>query len=206
MSPKLTDKQRQVLELIEAHFKAEGRMPSLRGLAQQLGVSLRAVQQHIIALKKKGTLQEAQPRTATFRMAESDRVDTHNVVAMEIPILGSIAAGAPSPTFDRTHQQLTFSPEFFGPASQVFALQISGNSMLGDQIRDGDWVIIERTQKLKSQDIVAVRVDQDEFTLKRIKRDGNDVQLVPSNSEFSIVTVSADRVEIVGKFVGLIRK
>ncbi len=199
MPKPLTDKQQQILDYIETYHDKEGRLPSLRMMAQAFGVSLRAVQQHIIALKKKGVLKEETPRPASYSMGNvSD--------ALIIPMLGSIAAGSPSVALGQSHQQLALSAQFFGAPAEIFSLKVSGNSMLGDQIRDGDWAVIERNARVRAQDIVAVRVDHDEFTLKRIERNGDQIGLIPSNSEFEPLWVSADRVEIVGKFVGLIRK
>jgi len=198
----LTEKQQNVLIFVKESYEKEGRFPSLRTIAKHFGVAVRAIQQHISALKKKGYLEGKEARTSTYKLADSSE---ESPLSYGIPLVGTIAAGAPTVAWERTDEYIDFKPSFFGNSKDLFALKVSGESMLGDQICDGDMAVIKKQQDWCAGDIVALRVDGDEFTLKRLKAQGDYIDLVPSNPDYPVVQVQADRLKIIGKYVGLLR-
>lgn len=226
----LTEKQNQILTFIQNFRDTYGQFPSLRQIGSEFNVTVRAIQQHIDALKRKGVLTEHQPKTATYQLP--------NEFQYRIPLLGSIAAGTPLEAIERTDTYVEISPDYFGPNRQLFALEVHGDSMVGDGIKEGDTAIIRRQSDMPDEEtIVAVRIDADEFTLKRLAlvrgtthqesgaaaktegvidtlvENGADdtanavcIELRPSNPIYSPWQVAVDRVEIVGKMIGLVRK
>jgi repressor LexA len=195
----LTEKQQQIYDFIQHFRQTYGQFPSLRQIGNQFSVTVRAVQQHIDALKKKGVLTEHQPKTATYQLP--------NEFQYRIPLLGSIAAGSPLEAIERTDSYVELGPEYFGPNQHLFALEVHGDSMSGDGIREGDTAIIRRhAAHPDTETIVAVRIDADEFTLKRLALIDQMVELRPSNPTYQPWQVAMERVEIVGKMIGLVRK
>lgn len=195
----LTDKQQQILDFIQQFRQTYGQFPSLRQIGTQFSVTVRAVQQHIDALKRKGALTEHQPKTATYQLP--------NEFQYRIPLLGSIAAGTPLEAIERTDSYVELGPEYFGPNRHLFALEVHGDSMSGDGIQEGDTAIIRRHGQIPdTETIVAVRVDADEFTLKRLALVDQMIELRPSNPTYKSWQVAVDRVEIVGQMIGLVRR
>jgi len=115
-----------------------------------------------------------------------------------------ISAGAPMPVFDETGESFSVDHDFFG-GGDIRAIRVSGESMSGDSIADGDIAMIKLQKDANKGDILAVRID-DEITLKRIKLVDDAFQLLPSNPEFPVREVPAQNLQIIGKLVGVIRK
>ena len=120
------------------------------------------------------------------------------------PFLTGLAAGLPKEVFTNS-ECITFGPDYFGRGDLV-AVKVSGDSMSGDSIHDGDVVIINISDLDVDENILALRVDQSEMTLKRVKMNHEEVELISSNPDYPNLCYAIDRVEIVGKYVGLVRK
>jgi len=209
----LTDKQNEVLNYIQKSFEESRRFPSLRSIGKAFGISLRAVQQHVIALKKKGFLNDETPSPAAYSLQGKQEKKPGKVLSMEdqsdteIPFLGSIAAGFPTTALSQSRDSLDLSPSYFGDRKELFALTVRGDSMSGDNICDGDIAVVQRGYfQSPNFDILVLRVDHDDFTLKRVQEQEKSIVLVPSNPAHTHVVVNRDRVEIIGKLVGLIRR
>jgi len=194
----LTDKQSQILNFITKYQTDYGQFPSLRQIGGAFSITVRAVQQHIEALKRKGVLLDHTPQTACYRLP---------IHGPALPLLGSIAAGDPVGAYEQQDAYFELSPEFFGPHDSLFALHVKGDSMSGDGIYDGDTAIIRQKPQFDDPHAIwAVRIDADEFTLKRIGLGEKWIELRPSNPALSPWSVDVDRVEIVGKLIGLVRR
>jgi repressor LexA len=127
--------------------------------------------------------------------------DSH---ALSLPVMGRIAAGVPiSAIQDHTHD-VSVPPEMVGPGSH-FALTVSGDSMIEAGIHDGDTVIIRQTDSAEIGDIVVALVDDEEATLKRFRRKGQEIALEAANSAFETRILTSDRVKVQGRLVGLLR-
>ena len=119
-------------------------------------------------------------------------------------LVARIPAGAPLPVFDETRESFSVTHDFFG-GGEILGIRVVGESMSGDSIADGDIAMIKRQREANKGDILALRIE-DEITLKRIKLDGAQCQLLPSNPEHSVRIVPAKHLEILGKLVGIVRK
>lgn len=200
----LSIREKQVLDFIKEFRKSKGKVPSARQITFSLGFkSSRSAQNYITTLKEKGLLIDREPETSAYILAE----DIKGMV--NIPFLGKIAAGHAAEAYAQNDRNIEMPYSFFGEADGqgLFALQVMGNSMSGDFICEGDIAIIKKQRDgFRKDDILAVRVGSEEFTLKRVNLKKNSVQLLPSNPEYAVVEVPFEEVTIIGKYVGLLRR
>ena len=124
--------------------------------------------------------------------------------AAQIPLYGKIAAGTPIAAIADENEKISVPFEMVERGS-FYALTIEGDSMVEGGIFDGDTVIIEETSTARSGEIVVALIDNEEATLKVIKKDGDEISLIPQNKDYEIRKLHASRVKIQGKLAGLIR-
>jgi repressor LexA len=122
-----------------------------------------------------------------------------------LPLYGRIAAGAPIEAIRDSAQTLEVPPSLLG-RGEHFALEVTGESMIDAGIRDGDTVIVQRGESAETGAIVVAVVDENEVTLKRLRRRGASIALEPANKAFETRILPADRVRIQGTVIGLLRK
>ena len=192
----LTDRQQEVLKILRDAEVSGRSSPTLRDIAKKLGVNLHAIQGHVEALQKKGWVQ----KQSAFGLTEFAKNKP-----CTFPLCATIPAGVPLEAFDQTDKTVQFSHDYFG-RGELKAVTISGDSMSGDAICDGDIAIIQMQSHLGKNDIAVVRVEKSEVTLKRVRRKKNTIELVPSNPRHKVREVFAEDIEILGKLVGVVRK
>lgn len=198
----LTVRQKQIIGIIEKYLDRGDPFPTLEELAAELGINNRSgVIGHLRALERKGYVIRQEQRVSLYKLQKKFVEKNDSRV---FALVGTIPAGVPAHSFDQNDRELIFDQAFFG-GGDLKAVTISGESMSGDGIFDGDIAIIKLQKEFLPQDIVAVRVD-DEVTLKRVQQNKDKVELIPSNPAFKIRRVPASSVDIVGKLVGVIRK
>ena len=125
--------------------------------------------------------------------------------AVQLPLLGRIAAGTPIEALSDPSNHMSVPADMLGQGEH-FALEIVGDSMIEAGIHDGDTVIIRRTEQALNGDIVVALIDQQEATLKTLRKEQNRVGLVPANRNYETRYFSSDKVQIQGKLTGLIRR
>jgi len=197
----LTARQRQVLDAIVDYRAERGYPPSIRELRRTLGVSsLRGVTIHLDALERKGWIE----RERTSRSIRTLAPEHHGERFRSVPLLGTIAAGVPLLAVENVEGHIPFPAEMAGPADQLFALRIRGDSMLGDHILDGDLVILERLPTAENGQIVAALIGED-ATVKRLDMRSTPPRLVPSNPAYAPIELDSENVRILGRVIGLVR-
>lgn len=198
----LTKKQREVYDFIETFIEAQGYSPSLEEIARGLGLrSLATVHKHVRNLSDKGALKRAWNRGRTIEVCPTEEVE---MGAVEIPLLGRVAAGLPIEAVE-SRSGITIPENMLG-ARETFALQVRGDSMIDEQIRDGDVVIVERRDTAENGETVVALVRSSEATLKKFYREGRMVRLQPANPTLAPIRVPAMDVAIQGVVIGLIRR
>jgi repressor LexA len=229
METGLTPKQMQILEWIESYLRNRHTMPSRREIASGLGLSSPAtIQQHIEALEKKGYLKRGGEResralqwTARSKRLFSSQSESQSgpdsrtgeadEAIVELPLLGTIAAGHPIEVYPdpqlKSIPLRLFSRNWMqDPSQDHYLLSVRGDSMLGDGILHGDWVILKRAKEARSGETVAALLNG-EATLKRLYKNRDRVELHPANPQYPVIPVRpSDRFEIQGILIGLIRK
>ena len=159
------------------------------------------VHKHVQHLVEKGYLKKAWNRS---RSVEPIHVEKEELPTL--PVLGSVAAGAPIEAIeDRDAERVVVPPEMAGRAGETFVLRVRGESMIDEQIRDGDLVVVESRREARNGETVVALVGGTDATLKRFYRRGDRVRLVPANEKMDPIEVHAREVEIRGVLRGLLR-
>jgi repressor LexA len=203
MAPVIYKKQRQILDFINQHIQLYGSAPTLRQIADAIGVSsLATVHEHLTALEDKRLIKRRKGKTRAIELLQKD-IDISDR-GMEVPILGFIAAGAPIEPYTDPNASFSIPSTFTTGKKRVYVLQVKGESMIEEQIRDGDFVVVEQTESANNGEIVVALLDNGMATLKRFFKEATRIRLEPANSTMSPIFVR--NVTIQGKVVGLIRR
>lgn len=204
MAPILYKRQRQIVDFIQQHIQANATAPTLRQIADAIGVSsLATVHEHLASLEKKGVIKRKTGKTRAIELIDKT-IDFTSEKAIEVPILGFIAAGKPIEPHTDPEAKMTIGPSFISGKKRVYVLQVRGESMIEEQIRDGDYVVVEETNEARNGQIVVALLDNGMATLKRFFKEATRIRLEPANSTMAPIFVK--NVTIQGKVVGLIRK
>jgi repressor LexA len=204
MAPIIYKRQRQILDFINQSIQANGTAPTLKQIANAIGVSsLATVHEHLSTLESKGLIKRKAGKTRAIEVVNKTQ-DLLTEKTVDVPILGFIAAGAPIEPYTDPNAHMSLSPSFVSGKKRVFVLQVRGESMIEEQIRDGDYVVVEEADQATNGQIVVALLDNGMATLKRFFREATRVRLEPANSTMSPIFVK--NVTIQGKVVGLIRK
>ena len=198
----LTEKQRDVLEFIRLKLDAAGVAPTLQEIAAEFGFrSTASAQKHVGLLEKKGFIRREKHQkrglvlTATSHRREGDD---------RVPLLGVVAAGSPIESI--ADPEPFAVPRGLLRSGDHYVLQVRGDSMIDEGIRDGDFVVVQSTPDATDGDVVVALLD-DEVTLKRLYReDGRTYRLQPANLDLPPIFVPADRLKVQGVVVGLVRR
>ena len=197
----LTRRQREVLDVIQGFIETNGYSPSLEEIGGTLGLSsVATVHKHVTHLVEKGLVRRVWNQNRSI-----DLVRESSGHAVELPLVGTIAAGLPLEAVPTT-ETITVPADMVSGRGRTFVLKIQGDSMVDEQIREGDYVIIEERSLARDGETVVALVDGSDATLKRIYREGPTVRLQPAHPTMAPIVVPADRVQIQGVVVGLIRK
>lgn len=203
MAPIIYKRQSQILDFIRQHIQSTGSAPTLRQIADALGVSsLATVHEHLTALEHKKLIKRKSGKTRAIELTNST-LDVSSE-GLEVPILGYIAAGAPIEPFADPNASMSIPGAFISGKKRTYVLQVKGESMIEEQIRDGDYVVVEQTESAINGDIVVALLDNGMATLKRFFKEATRIRLEPANATMRPIFVRNVRIQ--GKVVGLIRK
>ena len=198
--PPLTPKQLRLLTFVRDFSRAKGYAPTMQELADEFGVSKVTVFEHITALQAKGLLRRSRHKARSLRLSET--YDFPDERATLMPLVGTIAAGQPIEAVE-DRESLDLEDMFVSPYGN-FVLRVRGDSMIDDQIRDGDYVIVEKRNTAREGETVVALLDDGEATLKRFYRHPKGVRLQPANPNYKPLIV--ENVTIQGVVVGVLRR
>ena len=215
----LTQRQRRILRFIYDWVQERGYSPSMREIGRAVGLtSTSSVEHQLSALESKGHLRREAgcPRTVEVRLPGVPPVSAkgagaaaapapRRTVAREatrVPMVGRIAAGSPVPAEESDEEAFPLPKELVGEGD-LFMLKVTGDSMIGAAITDGDWVVIRQQSDAESGEIVAAMIDG-EATVKTLKRSGDHVWLMPHNSAYP--PILGDKATILGRVVTVLRR
>ena len=206
----LTGKQADILEFLRRFVEEKDYPPSIRDIQEGCGISSTSVVDYNLRkLEEKGFIRRDREVSRGIEILGSRGRRTRIV---DIPVLGSIAAGQPIPvpTSDRwgadVEETVTVTEDMVRGRENVFALRVKGKSMIDDLIDDGDIVFLEPARNAVNGDRVAVWLkDRGEVTLKRFYAEGGRVRLQPANSTMEPIYTTPENVEIQGKFISSFR-
>lgn len=204
MLPELTQKQQLLLTYFEQEIKRGGKAPSLRQAAAKFGVSHAAIVQLITALEEKGCLRRDGRYSRSIYLLNRAREVSALQRWQEIPIIGKITAGRPMYAQEEWDGTLVVDASLYRGRS-LFALQVSGDSMIQAGILDHDLAICEPRQYAQNGEIVVALIQQQEATIKRFFLHAGHIELRPENSNYRPLTYGFDEVLIQGKVIGIQR-
>ncbi|UCG21978.1 MAG: transcriptional repressor LexA [Deltaproteobacteria bacterium] len=194
----LTKQQTRVYRYLETYLRRKGRPPSYQEIQDYFGFrSLNSVVKHLKQLERKGYLE-----SPWGNQKRAFRLLPLRTTAATIPFLGRVAAGAPIEAVEMT--EAVEVPESLLAGGNNFALQVQGESMVDEGIRDGDVLIIRKQDHADNGQTVVAQIEGEATIKKFYQRDGR-VELRPANEELKPLVVPAEKVEIIGVVVGLVR-
>ncbi len=195
----MTPRQVQILTCIRDARRNLGYSPTLQEIADELGISKITVFEHCETLIKKGMLTRRSNKARSLELTASVQLPDERSTL--IPMLGRIAAGRPIEAIE-TPDNIDLE-EVFASRHPVGILTVVGDSMIDDQIRDGDWVVYEHRSNPRNGDTVVALID-DEATLKRFYKEKNRIRLQPANNRYKPIYVR--KVDIQGVVISVIRR
>ena len=201
----LTDRQSEILKLIRELTEVSGFPPTRAEIAARMGFrSVNAAEQHLRALEKKGAIEISSGTSRGIKVCDS-RPGSRAGRLMDLPVIGRVAAGSPILAEAHVQGRYQVDPNLFTPRAD-YLLRVRGMSMRDAGILEGDLLAVHRTQEARSGQVVVARLG-DEVTVKRFRRRGNAVQLVPENPDFEPIEVDlrSEPLVIEGIAVGIIR-
>lgn len=193
-----TLRERATLDYIKSFVKAHGYSPTMAEIAAGIGIKSRGVvHRYVSALRESGHISITPNKHRNIVLMPDLAQDG------QLPLLGRIAAGRPIEAIpDRETVDLA---NIFLQENR-YALEVRGDSMIEEGILDGDIVVCQRASTANNGQIVVALVDENETTLKRLRRNKDDtITLLPANADYTAMTYNCDRVKIQGVFVGLLR-
>lgn len=203
MAVTLYKRQRQIVDYIAQYIQKNGYSPTLREIADSIGVSsLATVHEHLQALVRKKVIKKHEGTVRGIELL--DRTFIKMSDSIDLPFLGYIAAGSPIEPHPDQDASFKVSPEIISGKKRSYVLQVKGQSMIEDHIDDGDYVVIEETSDVNNGDIVVALLDNGLATLKRYYKEVTRIRLEPANASMS--PIYATNVKIQGRVVGLIRR
>lgn len=209
MAPVIYQRQKQILDYIKKYIEDTGSAPTLREIADEIGVSsLATVHEHLQALEMKRLIKRRTGRSRAIDIPGVDYVPPNgkdnDVPVYEAPILGFIAAGEPIQPYTDPNSRMQIPQSFMSTSARTYVLQVKGESMIEEHIRDGDFVVVQQVDHASDGEIVVALLDNGMATLKRFFKEPTRIRLEPANAKMS--PIYARNVRIQGKVVGLIRK
>jgi repressor LexA len=197
----LTKRQREILDYLNEFIARHGYAPSLEEIGRRFGLSsLATVHKHLTNLQEKGFIKRAWNRSRSVELVSS-RV---GVRAVELPLLGYVAAGAPIEAV--VGSETIVVPEDLVGKRDTYVLRVKGDSMIDEQIRDGDFVIVEDRHTADNGEMVIAMLDGADVTLKKFYREHGHVRLQPANLAMQPILAHPDHVQIQGVVVGVMRR
>lgn len=198
----LTRRQREVMDVIAEFIRTNQYSPSLEEIGGALGLSsVATVHKHVTHLVDKGFLRRAWNQNRSIELAE--RPESSGMA--ELPLMGTIAAGMPLEAV-ADNEVFRVPAEMVREQSGSYLLKVQGESMIEEQIRDGDLVIVEERDVPRNGETVVALIDGTDATLKRFYKENGSIRLQPANRNMDPIVVAADRVRIQGVVVGLMRR
>ena len=197
----LTKRQREILDYLNDFIAQHGYAPSLEEIGRQFNLSsLATVHKHLTNLQEKGFIRRAWNRSRSVELVPTRAGGR----ALELPLLGFVAAGHPIEAVPGN--ETIAVPETLAGKRDSYVLRVKGDSMIEEQIRDGDYVIVEDRKSADNGEMVIALVGGLDVTLKKFYRENGRVRLQPANPTMQAIMVDPDQVQVQGVVVGMMRR
>ncbi len=204
----LTERQREILDFIEAQMRERGYPPSVREIGEAVGLtSPSTVHSHLATLQRYGFLHRdpTKPRALEVRYDPTSGAAVERRPVRHVPLVGDVAAGTDVLAQQNVEETIPVPADLAGEGD-LFMLRVRGDSMVGAGILDGDYVVARAQPEANQGEMVVAGIPGGEATVKTYKRDGEQVVLVPANAAYEPMVFSPDEVTLYGKVVTVMRK
>lgn len=199
----LTKRQREILNFLSAYAEEKGYAPSFEEIAQRFEYnSLATVHEHLTNLERKGYIKRSYNESRAIEILPSQAFPR----AVEVPLLGAVAAGAPIEAVN-SGEAVAVPEDFVGRTGNHYVLRVRGNSMIDEQIRDGDYVVVNERRAADNGEMVIALIEGSSATVKRFYREANGrVRLQPANDTVEPIYLQDSDLRIQGVVVGVLRR
>ncbi len=199
----LTKRQREILNFLGAYAEEKGYAPSFEEIAQRFEYnSLATVHEHLTNLERKGYIKRSYNESRAIEILPSQAFPR----AVEVPLLGAVAAGAPIEAVN-SGEAVAVPEDFVGRTGNHYVLRVRGNSMIDEQIRDGDYVVVNERRAADNGEMVIALIEGSSATVKRFYREANGrVRLQPANDTVEPIYLQDSDLRIQGVVVGVLRR
>lgn len=199
----LTRRQSEILDYIRQYSQEQGYAPTLQEIGRRFGLSsVATVHKHVAQLVAKGYLKRERRNASRDLEVVGEAPAAGRSVA--VPLLGTVAAGVPIEALPDAEE--VWLPEQWLGRRRTFALRVRGNSMIEEQIRDGDVVVVEERETARNGETVIALVDGENVTVKQYQRRGSVIRLIPANQSMEPLEYPEERVRIQGVVTGVLRR
>jgi repressor LexA len=199
----LTKRQKEILDYIESFIDDQGYAPSFEEIAESFGYSsLATVHEHLSNLERKGYIRKSYNESRSIEMVGRDT----GVSVVDLPLLGAVAAGLPIEAI-QDNETLAVPPDMISRRRDNYVLRVEGSSMIEEQIRDGDYIVVQAQDRAEDGQMVVALVSGEAATVKKLYREADGrIRLQPANPTMEPIFAAAEDVRIQGIVVGVIRK
>ena len=199
----LTRRQSEILTYLQRHIQDQGYAPSFEEIAEHFGFqSLATVHEHLTNLERKGYIRRSYNESRAIEILPSEIFQR----AVELPLLGSVAAGYPIEA-TTVNESIAVPDDFVRRTGNHYVLRVRGNSMIDEQIRDGDFVVVNERQRADNGEMVIAMLNGNSATVKKFyrERDGR-IRLQPANETMAPIYLHDSDISIQGVVVGVLRR
>jgi len=201
----LTKKQNKLFNFLKDKIKKTNVSPSFEEMKIAMGLKSKSgIQRLIDGLVERGFIEKRNNKKRAINIIEGS-IPKKNSQLINLPLLGNIAAGSPIEAIENTNDNIEVPKNLVSKNKKNYVLKVDGNSMLNKGIVDGDKAIIEYCNDADNGDIVVALINDNEVTLKKLKKEKDKIHLVPENDNYKVQSFNSDEVKIQGKLKGIIR-
>ena len=207
----LTKKQKELFDFLSSYIEKNTISPSFEEMKVAVNLKSKSgIHRLITSLEERGFIKRLKHKARAMEITKSlnNNISSFSSINnyINIPLLGSIAAGDPIEAIENTEEFINVPSDFILPNNQYFGLKVNGLSMIEKGIFDGDIAVIKKTSTAYNGKIAAVLTNENEITLKTINVKNNKIHLIPANKNYKEKVLNVNEVQIQGTLSGIIRK
>jgi len=202
----LTKKQSKLYNFLKDKIKKTNVSPSFEEMKIAMGLKSKSgIQRLINGLIERGFIEKKDNKKRAINIVNNSVSKKNNDLVINLPLLGSIAAGNPVEAIENSDENIQIPLHLISANKKNYVLKVEGDSMVNKGIVDGDKAIIEYCNDAENGDIVVALINDNEVTLKKLKKDKDKIYLIPANDNYKIQSFNLDEIKIQGKLKGIIR-
>ena len=202
----LTKKQSKLYNFLKDKIKKTNVSPSFEEMKIAMGLKSKSgIQRLINGLIERGFIEKKDNKKRAINIVNNSVSKKNNDLIINLPLLGSVAAGNPVEAIENSDENIQIPLHLISANKKNYVLKVEGDSMVNKGIVDGDKAIIEYCNDAENGDIVVALINDNEVTLKKLKKDKDKIYLIPANDNYKIQSFKSDEIKIQGKLKGIIR-